>query len=135
MNNKAQLFAVIFLIAGIIIGVFGTIAIYNSDTSMTFIKEIKIKSTIRFMKANNIQIWGSDKCTWCTKQREEFGEYIDYMYSEGLYMGCEENKENLEFCGKVLSQPGMGTPFWTMDGQVIGVGFKEVDKIQGVIRG
>jgi len=78
-----------------------------------------------FLKDNGIQIWGVEGCSWCQKQREEFGEWLDNT----IYVNCQESQPILDKCVAFES----GTPFWVKDNEVIHAGYIPIDNIKEVL--
>jgi len=79
--------------------------------------------TMKFMEENNIVIYGSSSCGWCKKQKEEFGNLIDYLDLNSLYVDCA-NPSNKNICADVK-----GTPSWKQNEKIVHAGYMPLKEI------
>ena len=130
MNNKILIgvFCLIVIVSVIV----ASLMILQSEQTQDYLKEREIKNTINFMRANNIQIWGMDYCSWCRKQLEEFGDHQEELKEFEIYKNCEDIK-NLERCQELFSQ-SIGTPFFTMNGKYLTSGYRTLNEVREVYK-
>ena len=81
---------------------------------------------ITYMKDNNIIIYGSSTCSYCKKQLKEFEPYQEEVIDEGLYVFCDLTQDM--GCIGVESVPA-----WKKDGEIVHVGYLQLDEIKNVL--
>lgn len=111
-----------FLLIGVLLGTFigyGLGELKHSATGQEFTAELEVRKVINFMQNNDIEIWGTETCPWCQKQREEFGDLFDFVLKAELYHDCSERMAN---CIN-------GVPAWTQNEARLIEGYLPIDKI------
>ena len=116
----------ILIVLAFVVGTF----VGQNFEGFTKLKEIKNDAqAYYFLKSNNIQLWGIESCSWCEKQRDEFGTWFSLMLEHDIYVNCQENQSIMEECIAYDS----GTPFWVKDNEVIHSGYIPVDQVKKVL--
>lgn len=87
---------------------------------------ISEEGIIKYMKENNITIYGSSKCSYCQKQLKEFKPYETEAITERVFVFCDLTQDT--GCIGVTSVPA-----WKMNDKIVHVGYLHLDEIKNVL--
>jgi hypothetical protein len=137
MNSKQDsgdipLWVVLIIVFGVIavgfiLYLYPTLGLNNNDTN----NKTNIENIIEEMEINKIVIYGLTTCSYCQKEYSEFGEYGILAIDKGVFVFCDDKNNKQEFlngCSDVKI-----VPTWKMSGEVVGVGYYELEKSVNIL--
>ena len=81
----------------------------SSNNKCNVLKDNELaKYTIGLMQANNVKMYGSQYCGYCTQQRKEFDNHNVCLKKNKIYVNCDDNND---MCKGVE-----GFPTWEVNG-------------------
>jgi len=89
LGKNLVLFSII--IGVVLLSIVGFISGTLNKTNEITKDEGRILSIISFLENSSVKIYGTDKCPYCEKQREDFGDLFPLLIEKGIYVNCSKD--------------------------------------------